>query len=147
MGALQRKHPSVETSNKVVTVQHDGASCAHCISSTVGGVKSVAKLAGMACQQTAFRLYATCISVFGPLATRSETENVHTQSSARSHSRTLQELYAPPIPLTMTEHPYTQGFASSKPSALVKQLAVTLWTGGYIQRPALTMQALLSNDL
>ena len=149
MGALQSKLCSTDNFHKDATVQQDSSCCSHCITTATDGAMSVAKFAGVACQQAAFCLLqlATCVSVFGPSSTQPEAQYVYKNSSAVS-SGVLQGLYAPPIPLTM-DCPYTllDGVGSSKRSTLAKQLAITVWNGGYIQRPASTMQVSPSNDL
>lgn len=136
----------MENFKQETTVQPDNTSCADCIAAATHSAVSVAKFAGVACQQAAFCLVATCVSWFGPSATQLETEHVYTSPTSHSSSGVLQGLYAPPMPLTMAEPSCTlwKGFASNRPSAFVRQLAVTVWTSDSIQPPAPTIQVFVS---
>lgn len=131
--------------NQDTTVQPDNTSCTDCIAAATIAAVSVAKFA---CQQAASCLVATCLSLSGPSITQPETERVYLHSTTDLSSRVLEWLYAAPMPLTMVrESPRWEGFASSKPSAFVRQLAVTVWTNDSIQRPAPTMQVFLSTQI
>lgn len=146
LGTLQSTSSSMDICNQDTTVPPDNTSCADCIAAATDAAVSVAKFAGVACQQAAFCLVATCVSLFEPSATQLESEHVYTSSSPDSSSGILQGLYAPPLPLTMAEPPCTlwKGFAGSRPSAFVGQLTVTVWTNDFFQQPDRTMQVFFS---
>ena len=126
MGALLSKHSSLGNSDGDLTVQQDCTSCAYCITTAADGAMSQAKFAGVACQQ------APCCHLHLHIGTFSKTSRECTHTVC---SEVFQQDAAQAVCATQPSHydrtPLHPWFCcTSRPSALVKQLAVTIWTGG-----------------
>ena len=151
LSLLQSTHSTTEHFDSDPNAHSESIACSVCIATATATyvVNSAAHAASQACQQAAWCAFATCVTVLNGCSTSQSSSQEENIPASPASTISFKRLYAPPVPLTMAErgYPLLDVFESGKRSAPIKRLAIIVWTGGYILRPAPTMQVCQSTDL